>query len=667
MSDNYAYVVDLDGEKHPLQATLTKQSEINTNETLSFRILPTKVNMAFIRDITEYWTVVDHDGLEHKVVYFKKRGEGKLLKVDIKAIPVYIDDLKRRRVYERYDQNFTAYAYFNLIFDETPYDFVLVGDFLSSRWEGLGEGNDKASMFSDGLNRYGAEFELIGNTFYLRNRVGRDVNFMYRHRLNASNIVLENDATEFYTYARGYGDYGDGEGGEDWLDAKLIREYTSPLANIPAIGIREAPPIKNGNITTHETMMDRLETLVNKSLKISVTATIHDMREQGYPLAQPRIGDMVPVIDERIDFKEDLRIVTIKEVKNWRGKIIDLDVTFGAPGLSKRHQSNINGAVKNVNDVLSGRKTLSSNMLDNAVAQATRDIHRMQSELTISEIGSLVATDKTDPNNVVVFNAAGLMVSEDGGATAKSAITGLGIAAEVLIGKILIGQNLLIENEKSTFVVDGEGVTLDGGSLNIIDGLPDSQIAGANKWNRQGTYIDSNGIYTGSLTAEQIVAGWNNISRYVKISGTGLETFDGIERTSLLDHRGHRFFKDGRQIGNIGTASWEGDINYRGLSFQLDNDSDYMHWGYRQDPSHDYFTTILSWHKTNAKGDKGLNLNDIVKVTSNDLRVGSNVKIQSSSNAARFGINDRTYIYINENGQVGFVHNGQTYQSFDPY
>src|SRR5699024_7532060 len=141
------------------------------------------------------------------------------------------------------------------------YNFVLNGTFTAVQWQGFGEGDTRLEMFKNALNRYKAEFRIVGNTIYIENLIGRDTEFMYRHRLNASNIVLENDASEFYTFARGYGDYGDGEGGEDWQDANLIREYTSPLADIPGIGVRHAPPIKNGNITDTATMDEQLKAL----------------------------------------------------------------------------------------------------------------------------------------------------------------------------------------------------------------------------------------------------------------------------------------------------------------------------------------------------------------------------------------------------------------------
>lgn len=56
----------------------------------------------------------------------------------------------------------------------------------------------------------------------------------------------------------------------------------------------------------------------------------------------------------------------------------------------------------------------------------------MQSELSIPDNGGLLAIDKNNPNNVVLFNAAGLGVSNDGGATFENAITGLGVNASVV-------------------------------------------------------------------------------------------------------------------------------------------------------------------------------------------------------------------------------------------
>ncbi|WP_428909463.1 phage tail protein [Niallia sp. Krafla_26] len=430
------YVRDLDGNEYPLQATSTNDQELNSNQSLTFRILPTKANNLFIKDISEMWEVVDHDDVPHKIIYFKKRGEGITLTVEIKAIPLFFDDFERDRIYEEYNKHMTASEFFTLLFNGTNYDFVLVDTFDAIQWEGLGKGNTRRSIFKDGLNRYGAEFKLIGTTVYLEAQVGRDTGFMYRHKLNASNIVQENDASSLYTYAKGFGNYADGEES----NATLIREYTSPIASI--IDIRHAPPIYDGRITDPDTMDSKLKTLVDESLKVSVSADIHDLRKQNYPIAQSEVGDRVFLIDERINLNTEVRVVSQSKIRDWRGNVIGLRVTFGSPGITKRYQSNINTAVSNIKDVMSGRKKIPFTALDNAVMQATKDLQNVQTELVIPPNGGWMAVDKDDPNKLVLFNSAGIGISDDGGQTFKTAMTGSGIVADVITAGTLRGINI---------------------------------------------------------------------------------------------------------------------------------------------------------------------------------------------------------------------------------
>lgn len=478
------HVIDLEGNEYPLQATTTNDYELNGNQFLTFRILPSKVNELFIHDITEMWEVVDLDGIKHKIVYLRKSGEGKKLSVQVKAIPKIYDDLDSQRIYERYDQHMTAQACFTLIFDGSGYNFVLVDSFDAVQWEGFGEGDTRLTLFKNALNRYGAEFRIQGNTVYIEKVIGRDTQFQYRYRLNASNIVQENDATAYYTYAKGYGDYGDGEGGEDWQDAKLIREYTSPIASI--LGIREAPPIKNGNITTVETMDEQLKTLVDESLKISVSATIHDLRKQGYALAQPELGDRVFLIDERIGLDAEVRVVDMSITRNWKGEVIDLSLTFGTPGLVKRHQSNLQSAIQNINGLLEGRVKLPFNALDEAVKSATQALKSAETELEFNN--GILAIDPNNPNNIVIFNSAGIGISNDGGNTFITAMTGAGIVADVITSGALRTNNVTIVGEDNYFFWDGN-------SLQAIDP------------NDIGKYVklDSSGLYIarGALTIER--------------------------------------------------------------------------------------------------------------------------------------------------------------------
>jgi len=70
------YVIDLYGNEYPIQVTSTNENETNGNQSLSATILATKVNQAFIADIKEMWRIVDHDNVEHKIIYAKRKGMG---------------------------------------------------------------------------------------------------------------------------------------------------------------------------------------------------------------------------------------------------------------------------------------------------------------------------------------------------------------------------------------------------------------------------------------------------------------------------------------------------------------------------------------------------------------------------------------------------------------
>src|SRR5690606_21443989 len=192
-------VRDLEGNEYLLQATSTLDAELNGNVTLSFAILPTKTNSLFIDKITEMWEVVDEKDVTYKIIYCKKQGTGNRLRANIKAIPLFFDKFDSDRIYEEYNEHMTAHRCFSIIFAGTGFNFVLIDSFPAIQWEGFGGGDTRLKCFKDALNRYGAEFRFVGNTVYLEKQIGRDTNFMYRHKLNASNIVKEIDASALYT------------------------------------------------------------------------------------------------------------------------------------------------------------------------------------------------------------------------------------------------------------------------------------------------------------------------------------------------------------------------------------------------------------------------------------------------------------------------------------
>ncbi|MFS0751734.1 hypothetical protein [Oceanobacillus sp. 1P07AA] len=71
-----------------------------------------------------------------------------------------------------------------------------------------------------------------------------------------------------------------------------------------------------------------------------------------------------------------------------------MNLTFGTPGLSKRHQSKLNLAADSISNLLEGKTQLPFNALDNAVKQATGAPHSAQTELVFKNDINTV-----DPSN----------------------------------------------------------------------------------------------------------------------------------------------------------------------------------------------------------------------------------------------------------------------------
>lgn len=129
--------------------------------------------------------------------------------------------------------------------------------------------------------------------------------------------------------------------------------------------------------------------------------------------------------------------------------------------------------------------------------------------------------------------------------------------------------------------------------------------------------LNASNINAGSLSAERISAGtitkWGTLA--VDIRNGGIETYKSGKKTSVMDGDGQQFYRDNKHIGNIGTNSWVGDSNYRGLTFDMTEGADYMAW------AHNYglgqYTTQLSWHRrTTSKADRGFTFSDEVRIDS---------------------------------------------------
>ena len=510
---------NLTGDEFAVSAQSTLDNELNGNQILRLTIPPNQVNKRFIDDIDPLWEI-DYYGNTYKVVYAKRTTKGHSFYIDVRCVHTALDKLDSIRTYERYDGSLTAISGFNRVFDGTGYDFVLGDTFYAIDIEGLGEGETRLEMFKRLLERYKAEFYISGNTFYLEKYVGRDMSFEYRYRLNASNVQQENDGTAFFTYVRGFGDYDEGE--ENIVgNAGIKLTYEHPLATV--VGRRHAPMVAKGSYKTESAVMDAMKRSVDDSLVVSVSANVKDLRKQGYPFAQPEVGDRVFLVDDRIGYDEEVRVVKIVTERFANGNVKDIEVTFGNQKLGRRYAANLSSAMATLNSLMAGTIQLPFSILDSRAQEMLKKIMSVDTELTLDN--GIFAVDKNDPNKVVGLNSAGWFISDDGGATANVIATADGIVADYITAGMLNANNVVVYGE------DGDKYMYMTGAQLISHGNFARTWAGVTD-----TAELNLGIYNGRIMVSNEVTGYNLYMTEKGLSTTMAGATEGTSAGTLEFH-----------------------------------------------------------------------------------------------------------------------------------
>ena len=393
----------------------------------------------------------DYNNIIYKAVNVKRQTRGKSFNLNVRAMPLFYWEFSKSIIHENHDGSHTANSAFRTAFDGTGFNFVLVDFSAAVSWEGFGKGANRLELFKRLLDRYNYEFIIQGRTVYMHHRIGNDTQFMYKYKLNASNVSSTTDASEYFTHIKGFGNFEEGE--EDYFNnAKLKREFTHPLADV--VGKWEGSPIVDGRVTQTQTLDDSMAQAVEDSLAVTIEGTLHDVRKI-YDIAIPVKGDRVWLHDERIKLEQEIRLHKIVTTYDEKDNIIACDVTFGSQSIGERHKANINSLSKRFADLLTGKLKLPIISLEQIGMDMINAIHAASSEIIFGDFG-MMAISKTNPNHVFGLNSEGWYISQDGGATPKTIATAEGIYADALFaGTLWLTNEMNIESADGYLNVTG--------------------------------------------------------------------------------------------------------------------------------------------------------------------------------------------------------------------
>ncbi|WP_341323358.1 phage tail protein [Solibacillus sp. FSL H8-0523] len=230
-----------------------------------------------------------------------------------------------------------------------------------------------------------------------------------------------------------------------------------------------------------------------------------------------RIGIEAKIIEINYNFESDAISLTIaneKELKDDYRKLLDLIYTANATSTSV----NLN---KFKWDMIEEANNLVSQLYFGAIDTIKNNITAgyLQS-IEITERGIIVRSP-SDPMRMLVIQNGLLALSNDGGNRWANAITAQGIIGETIIGRLIMGSRLLIEDEN--------GIIRFSGSLQeVFDNYGNVRIAiGEYAQGKYGMRIDSGSIEIIGDSNNNLIDEWNSAEQNAKEYADGL--LNGIQ------------------------------------------------------------------------------------------------------------------------------------------
>ena len=184
-------------------------------------------------------------------------------------------------------------------------------------------------MIKKFCSHFDVEFDIEFNnksgtyTFVFTPFLNKNASYHIDDEINANNMKIEEDSSELYTYAVGYGDYDEEEGS---TAAGFVMKFEHP--SIKDYGRYDAPPIKDGRIKDEEVMHQKLQSLIESSVKTSISLDFIALNEH-YRNAVPKVADIVKINHSILGINEFVRIVDVKTVRDKDNIIVKQDVTLG--------------------------------------------------------------------------------------------------------------------------------------------------------------------------------------------------------------------------------------------------------------------------------------------------------------------------------------------------
>lgn len=246
------------------------------------------------------------------------------------------------------------------------------------------------------------------------------------------------------------------------------------------------------------------------SLEVSVSAA--DLYKRDKNEALPGLGDTVMLVDVELGLESvTARITEMTEYPFDPSKHTQLTVANVMRRDYAQIIADLESGRRAVESVFSGGK-VRAEAFEAFAAAAVKEIDASKTEVKYDARG-IVLQDKANALRQVVMSAAGIYLTTDGGATARTAVTAGGIAAEVITGQLGQFVSMLIGSGNSVVKINTNGISAGHADFNsapfrldmdgnvVLNRLTANSASIANSTFNNGSIIGSsinvgNGVFT---------------------------------------------------------------------------------------------------------------------------------------------------------------------------
>lgn len=430
---------------------------------------------------------IEYDGYKFRIKQLRKQTNS----IQVSCISTYYDNVDKYK-YDIYGGTHTLSEFMTYVLSGTGWTWVAEG-IDAGRSELIPNfGQNNVIRLMDALKViFGFELRIDrNNQVTVSNKLGPDNDSQYRYGYNIAALTESIDTTKLKTYIEGFGANG------------LRVTYTSPYSANPGIGIRHAEPIYDDGYTDSDSLLKYIKTQL-----IDHPESVIELDDA--VLMGKAIGERVWVIHERMGIEYQTRVVA-KRIK------IPNSLSSVTLGTYMPQSRSIGNTLATQRVDIDRNNSITRSRIDQTNEKILLEVTRLDGVDSWTQSSITVQADRItqevsdrqngDSNSTSLIEQTATSIRSEV-STETTRLDGRVDSANSLIsqqaGEILLrvrkdGVISSINQTAEVVRITASKIDLQGAvTISDLNPTVSSKI----------TKLDSNGIYTGTLTADKVISG----------------------------------------------------------------------------------------------------------------------------------------------------------------